>query len=175
QEEKVKGLQGYVDRNQGMPGADPLHEHVTFRGERRSWRKPSTAAATRRTPSKKFSAAALQGSCGLFTVDSGLRRSLPIKPTQGMTRLSSHTLCNHAGALPACFRFCAQRSRAESTLTLALFRTENSRLQRSYWRRPRSWFVLGRRSVPSPKILIPAAERAGRERNLPPDRNAEGH
>lgn len=29
QKEKVEGMQGYVDRNPGMPGAEPLHGHVT--------------------------------------------------------------------------------------------------------------------------------------------------
>jgi membrane dipeptidase len=29
QKEKVEGLQGYIDRNPGMPGAEPLHGHVT--------------------------------------------------------------------------------------------------------------------------------------------------
>jgi membrane dipeptidase len=29
QEEKVRGLQGYVERNPGLPGAEPLHGHVT--------------------------------------------------------------------------------------------------------------------------------------------------
>jgi membrane dipeptidase len=29
QKEKVEGMQGYIDRNPGMPGAEPLHGHVT--------------------------------------------------------------------------------------------------------------------------------------------------
>ena len=29
QKEKVEGLQSYIDRNPGMPGAEPLHGHVT--------------------------------------------------------------------------------------------------------------------------------------------------